>query len=73
MKSPSKTPPVYSSTKLMTRQNPSKEASGSAPLSKRFDASVLTAKALDPFLTVTGLKYALSIKMFFVLSSTALS
>ena len=59
-------PPACSSTRLTTRQNASSAASESAPLSKRFEASVLIDRALDPFLIVIGLKYALSTRIFFV-------
>ena len=73
MKSPSNMPPACPSTRLTTRQNASRAASKSAPLSKRFEASVLIDRALDPFLIVTGLKYALSMRIFYVSSPTALS
>ena len=46
--------------------------SGSQPLSKRKDASVLRPCLFDVFLTETGLKYALSRNTFTVFSVTPL-
>ena len=55
----------------MTRQNPLRAPSGSAPRSNRFDASVLICRDFALFRIVTGLKYALSTNTVDVLSVTA--
>ena len=62
-----------SSMSLITLQKAISEAFGSAPLSKRLEASVDIPSDFALFLIVAALKYALSINIVFVSSETALS